>query len=109
MSEEELARDRELVLEEYRDAKAALGPVERKLQRFYAACREIGVNASAGCGNVSEPRLVGGKIEVGFARDRFFLSDLLNEAELLALLIELEAARKRLIKAAEAKHDLKIY
>ncbi len=109
MTEEELAKDRELVLEEYSAAKAALGPIERRLKRFYVACREIGVNAVAGAGNVSEPRLTNGEIEIGFAHDRFSPSDLMNESELKGLLMELEAARKRVYRAAQAKFDLKIY
>lgn len=109
MSPEDLNRDRELLIEEYEAAKAALGPIDRKLKRFYVACREIGANACESNGNVAVPRIENGKLAIGFAYNRFSPEDLMNAAELTALLVEQEKAWKRLRDAADAKHEARIY
>lgn len=108
MSETEKAMDKLAVIEEYQNAKAQLTHIERRLKRFYVACREIGASADReGC-NPSEPYLHCGKLEVGFTRDRFSPADLLNESELLALLLERQTARERCAAARKTKEDLGI-
>jgi hypothetical protein len=109
MSEEEKALQIGQAVQTYHRAKVECASIEEKIERVFSSYLEAGASMDKSRGTISEPRIINGKLQLGwYSRERFSMDHLLNEEQLTALILERDAAREKLNEAKVAMNELGI-
>jgi hypothetical protein len=93
---------------EYQVAKVEAAHIEQKIDKVFLAYREAGNTMDRQNRTPQEPTLVDGKIKFGWYTGKVSAADILNEADLAALIVERDKARKRLEDAKKVMTSLGI-
>ena len=106
MSETEQAVQTVAIITEYRNSKVAFNRLMLKIEGVFIAYRAAGAAVDFGSVNPG-PELADGQLQLGRQfSDRHFLAELLNAADLTALIVERDAARKRVETARKVMDDI---
>lgn len=109
MNVEETALQIGQAVQTYQKAKVECAAIEEKIARVFSSYLEAGVSMDKSRGTISEPRIINGKLQLGwYNRDRFSMDHLLNEEQLTALILERDHAREKLNEAKAAMNELGI-
>lgn len=107
MSGDEKAKQIGNAVSECQTAKVEFAHIRQKLERVQAAYRDAGEKPNKADPDLFKMRLMSGKIRFGEGSIGS-PSDLMNESELTAFLLEYDVARKRVKKAVEMLQRLGI-
>ena len=89
----------------YQAAKVELAHIDQKIDRVFSTYREAGQTMDRR-GSAHEPKLVNGKLQLGWYNPNASAADLLNETDLTTLVTERDKARKCMEDAKKAMTDL---
>ena len=106
MSGEEKAAQVGEAVQNYQAAKVEHAHIQTKIKKVFTAYIEAGRSMDERQGTTMEPKLVNGKLQLGYGREN--PADLMNEKELTALIEERDKARSALNQARETMNALGI-
>lgn len=109
MNVEETALQVGQAVQTYQKAKVECAAIEEKIARVFSSYLEAGTSMDKSRGTISEPRIINGKLQLGwYNREKFSMDHLLNEEQLTTLILERDQARAKLDEAKAAMNELGI-
>jgi len=106
MSGDEKAAQIGNAVSEYQTAKIELAHIEKKIETIFETYRTVGACMDKSRGTVEPPKIKEGKLDLGWRS--FDPGNLLNSADLIAVIKERDTAQARLDDARREMRDLGI-